>query len=104
MIETQAPAQTGETSMTGQQPAFRLNTRRNIAAFSTDILSFMTGMSFIPATIVLVGLASHLTADKTLLGVVAMMVSVAWFLPQIVAARIVHGKKHQKIYLVGASM
>ncbi len=81
-----------------------MNSRRNLIAFSTDILSFMTGMSFIPATIVLVGLASHMTQDKALLGVVAMMVSVAWFLPQIVAARIVHGKRRQKIYLVGAAL
>ena len=104
MVETQAPVQSGETAVTEQKPAFPLNSRRNFLAFGGDILSFMTGLSFIPATIVLVGLASHLTDDKTLLGVVAMMVNVAWFLPQIVAARIVHGKRHQKIYLVGASL
>ena len=73
-------------------------------AFSADILAFMTGMSFIPAAIVLVGMASHLTDDKALLGVVAMTGSVAWYLPQIIAARIVHGKKHQKVYLVTAAM
>src|SRR6266511_4113700 len=103
MVETQAPAQPGETSATEQQPAIPLNSRRNFMAFAMDMLSFMTGLSFIPATIVLVGLANHMTNDKTLLGVVAMTGSVAWFLPQVVAARIVHGKRRQKPYLVGAS-
>ncbi|MCL4505746.1 MAG: hypothetical protein M1140_06950 [Chloroflexi bacterium] len=84
--------------------AIPMDSRRNFLAFSADMLTFMTGLSFIPATIVLVGMASRLTADKALLGVVAMTGSVAWFLPQIIAARIVHGKKHQKGYLVGASL
>jgi MFS family permease len=81
----------------------QLDTRRNFLAFGGDMLTFMTGLSFIPATIVMVGMASRLTNDKALLGVVAMTGSVAWFLPQIVAARIVHGKQRQKKYLVGAS-
>ncbi len=85
-------------------PAAAQDSRRNFLAFSGDMLTFMTGLSFIPATIVLVGMASRLTADKALLGVVAMAGSVAWFLPQIIAARIVHGKKRQKGYLVGASL
>jgi len=82
---------------------FKTDSRRNFLAFSGDMLTFMTGLSFIPATIVMVGMASRLTTDKALLGVVAMTGSVAWFLPQIIAARIVHGKQHQKKYLVGAS-
>jgi MFS family permease len=104
MAETQTPAQTGEPTTALPQPTFELNSRRNFFAFSLDMLSFATGIAFIPATIVLVGLASHMTSDKTLLGVVAMTGSVAWFLPQIVAARIVHGKRRQKGYLVGASL
>ncbi len=81
----------------------KTDSRRNFLAFGGDMLTFMTGLSFIPATIVMVGMASRLTSDKALLGVVAMTGSVAWFLPQVIAARIVHGKQRQKIYLVGAS-
>jgi MFS family permease len=104
MAETQTPAQTGEPATALARPTFQLNSRRNFWAFTLDMLSFSTGIAFIPATIVLVGLASHMTSDKTLLGVVAMTGSVAWCLPQIVAARIVHGKRRQKRYLVGASL
>jgi MFS family permease len=103
MLETQSPAQTGN-STPSTPTEYKLNSRRNFWAFSLDMLSFSTGIAFIPATIVLVGLASHMTSDKTLLGVVAMTGSVAWCLPQIIAARIVHGKRRQKAYLVGASL
>ncbi|HEY3291356.1 MAG TPA: MFS transporter, partial [Anaerolineae bacterium] len=97
---TSADAALAET--TAAIPAV-MDSRRNFIAFGGDMLTFMTGLSFIPATIVMVGMASRLTSDKALLGIVAMAGSVAWFLPQIVAARIVHGKQHQKKYLVGAS-
>jgi MFS family permease len=74
--------------------------KRNSFVFIGDALTFITGLSFIPATTVLVGLASRLTDDKTLLGVVAMSWSVAWLIPQLVAARLVHGKRRQKPYLI----
>lgn len=90
--------------MSDTQPTIPINTTRNFVAFAADMLGFMVGLSFIPATIVLVGMASRLTNDKVLLGVVAMAGSVGWFLPQIVAARIVHGKKRQLPYLVGAAL
>jgi MFS family permease len=102
-LETPADAQP-PTEATAPAPIYALNSRRNFMAFAGDMLTFMTGLSFIPATIVLVGMASRLTSDKTLLGVVAMTGSVAWFLPQIVAARIVHGKRRQKPYLVMSSL
>jgi hypothetical protein len=44
---------------TDPSPA-RLDTRRNIAAYIGDSVSFFSGMAFIPATTVLVGLASTL--------------------------------------------
>ncbi len=81
-------------------PGYPVDARRNILAFSTDLATAMAGLSFVPATIVLVGLASRFTENKALLGIVAMIGSVSWFLPQIVSARIVHGKKHQKPYMV----
>ncbi len=77
-----------------------LDSRRNVLVFMGDAITFSTGMSFIPATTVLVGLASALTDDKALIGVVAMSWSVAWLIPQLVAARLVHGKRRQKPYLI----
>ena len=77
-----------------------LDSKRNIFVFIGDMVSFVTGLSFIPATTVLVGLASRLTDDKALIGVVAMSWSVAWLIPQLIAARMVHGKRRQKPYLI----
>ena len=62
------------------------------------------GTYFIPSTTVLVGLASQLTNDKTLIGAVGMTWSVSWFLPQLIAARIVRGKPRQKPYLMIPSL
>ncbi|MDW8352024.1 MAG: hypothetical protein RML99_08945 [Anaerolineae bacterium] len=81
-----------------------VDSRRNFLAFTGDMAAFMIGTYFIPATTVLVGLASQLTSDKTLIGVVGMTWSVTWFLPQLVAARIVRGKRWQKPYLVIPSL
>ncbi len=78
--------------------------RRNLFAFTSDIALFIVATYFIPATTVLVGLASQLTNDKTLIGVVGMTWSVTWFLPQLVAARVVRGKVPQKPYLVIPSL
>jgi MFS family permease len=109
-IEAQPPTHPDQPVVTRQQsggpvrPEMQIDSRRNFLAFAGDMLSFMTGLSFIPATIVLVGMASRLTDDKALLGVVAMTGAVAWFLPQIIAARIVHGKRRQKVYLVTAAL
>jgi MFS family permease len=74
--------------------------KRNIFVFIGDAVTFLTGLSFIPATTVLVGLASSLTDNKALIGVVAMSWSVAWLIPQLFAARLVHGKRRQKPYLI----
>ncbi len=88
------------TPSTSSPPAVSMDARRNVLVFMGDAITFSTGMSFIPATTVLVGLASALTADKVLIGVVAMSWSVAWLIPQLVAARLVHGKRRQKPYLI----
>ena len=77
-----------------------LDTRRNLIVYMGDTVSFLAGLSFIPATTVLVGLVSRLTSDKVLIGAVAMSWSVSWLIPQLVAARLVHGKHRQKPYLV----
>jgi MFS family permease len=77
-----------------------MDKRRNIFVYMGDTITFITGLSFIPATTVLVGLASRLTDDKALIGAVAMSWSVSWLIPQLVAARLVHGKRRQKPYLI----
>jgi MFS family permease len=81
-------------------PAFPLDAPRNVAAFTADTCTFVTATYFIPATTVLVGLASQLTDDKALIGVVGMTWSVSWFLPQLFAAQIVRGRPRQKPYLM----
>jgi len=81
-----------------------LDSRRNVLAFTSDICAFVVGTYFIPSTTVLVGLASQLTTDKALIGTVGMTWSVSWFLPQLIAARIVHGKERQKPYLMIPSL
>ncbi len=81
-----------------------VDARRNIVAYAADLALGMAGFSFIPAAIVLVGLADRLTDNKALLGIVAMTGSVAGFPSQIVAARAVHGKKRQKPYMVIPSL
>ena len=83
---------------------FRRDSRRNMVAYIGDTSSFLGGMFFIPATTVLVGLASALTSDKALIGVVAMSWTVASSIPQLVAAKLVHGKRRQKPYVVVPSL
>ncbi len=78
----------------------RLDTRRNVIAYTGDTIGFFTGMSFIPATTVLVGLASLLTSDKTLIGIIAMSWGVASLFPQLIAARLVQGKRRTKPMII----
>ncbi|HEY3289174.1 MAG TPA: MFS transporter [Anaerolineae bacterium] len=74
----------------------KMDTRRNVIAYTGDTVGFFSGMAFIPATTVLVGLASALTRDKTLIGIVAMAWGVASLFPQLIAARFVQGKRRTK--------
>ena len=77
-----------------------MDSKRNFFVFTGDIVTFGIGIYFIPTITVLVGLASKLTDDKALIGAVGMIWSVSWFLPQLVAARIVRGKRREKPYLI----
>ncbi len=90
---TSQPAQ--HSAAPAPAPA-RMDTRRNVVAYTGDTIGFFTGMSFIPATTVLVGLASTLTSDKTLIGIIAMAWGVASLFPQLIAARLVQGKRRTK--------
>ena len=89
-----------QSSLDAANTVVPLDLRRNQFVYAGDTISFISGLSFIQATTVMVGLASRLTDDKTLIGMVAMSWSVAWLIPQLVAARLVHGKRRQKPYLI----
>lgn len=103
LVETPAemPAGPANNAPLNEHPA---DTSRNVIAFTGDTTAFMVGTYFIPITTVIVGLASLLTSDKTLIGVVGMVWAVSWFLPQLVAARMVRGKHKQKPYLMIPSL
>lgn len=85
------------------QPPAKLDSRRNVIAYTGDTIGFFSGMAFIPATTVLVGLASALTKDKTLIGIVAMAWGVASLFPQLIAARFVQGKRRTKPIVILSS-
>ncbi len=80
-----------------------VNAPRNFAMYAGDMMAFLVGLNFIPTSTVLVALVSQLTDNKTLIGVVGMIGGAAWFLPQLFAARIVHGKRRKKPYLMAAA-
>ncbi len=64
-----------------------------------DMGSFSVGMYFMPTTTVLVGLASLLTDDKALIGIVGLAWKASWYLPQLLAARVIHGQPRKKPFL-----
>lgn len=61
--------------------------------------SFSVGMYFMPTTTVLVGLASLLTDDKALIGLVGLAWKASWYLPQLLAARLIHDQPRKKPFL-----
>jgi MFS family permease len=85
-------------------PTAPLDSRRNVVSFILDIAVFVAGLAFIPSATVIVGLASQLTEDKSLVGVAGMAFAVTWFLPQLFAARLVRNKPRQKAYIVIPSL
>jgi MFS family permease len=100
-VLAETPVEAAVTSASDALPDDHpLDARRNVITFTGDTTAFMVGTYFIPVTTVIVGLASLLTTDKTLIGVVGMVWSVSWFLPQLVAANMVRGKRRQKRYLM----
>lgn len=102
MITSLMAVQITDESQTQAEPpaATLVDGKHNFVVFTGDIVMFGIGIYFIPTITVLVGLASKLTSDKALIGAVGMIWSVSWFLPQLVAARIVRGKQRQKPYLI----
>jgi len=73
---------------------------RNRLAFGGDALFWGIGSAFIPLSTVITALAAALTHDKVLIGLISPAWFVANLLPQIVAARLVHGKRQTKPHMV----
>jgi Major Facilitator Superfamily len=85
-------------------PTPAVDDRRNISAFTLDISLFVTGIAFIPSSTVIVGLASLLTENKSLVGLAGMAFSVSWFLPQLFAAQLVRGHARLKPFVLIPSL
>ena len=62
------------------------------------------GIAFMPVSTVLTSLAAQLTNDKALIGALSLAWYVAYLLPQLFAARVVHGKPRSKPYSVWPSV
>ncbi|HQX09324.1 MAG TPA: MFS transporter [Thermoflexales bacterium] len=80
------------------------DSRRNLIAFFGDMGAFNIGMYFMPTTTILVGLASLLTDDKALIGIVGLAWKASWYLPQLLAARLLHGRPRKKPYLFWSAL
>ncbi len=74
--------------------------QRNKLAFGGDSMLWGIGTYFIPLTTVITALAAQLTTDKSLIGLISLAWYVAYLLPQLFAARMVHGKRRTKPYSV----
>lgn len=90
-----APLVAGDTS---NNPP--LDLLRNKLAFGGDSMFWGIGTYFIPLTTVITALAAQLTEDKSLIGLISLAWYVAYLLPQLFAARVVHGKRRTKPYSV----
>ncbi len=78
----------------------RIDTRRNLFAYIADIHFFNLGTYFAPVTTILVALASRLTTDNFLIGLISPAWSAGWALPQLFVAHFLHGKTKMKPYVV----
>jgi MFS family permease len=74
--------------------------RWNFRMLMVGYISFGTGITFISVSTVLPALAGELTRSAPLIGLVSTIFSGSWFLPQLLVARVLHGKPRQKPYLM----
>lgn len=65
---------------------------RNQIAFAADGAFFGIGMFFIPMATVMTALASQLTTDKAIIGLIPLAWQVAFLLPQLISVKLIHGK------------
>ena len=78
----------------------QLDARRNVFAFGTDIFSWNLGTFIVPVTTILAALAAKLTEDRALVGLVGLAWSAGWALPQLLGARLIHGKPRKLKYVI----
>lgn len=88
------------TPITNHKDNPPLDLRRNQLAFGGDGMLWGIGIYFIPLTTVITALAAELTNDKALIGLISLAWYVAYLLPQLFAARLVHGQQRTKPYSV----
>jgi hypothetical protein len=81
-----------------------LDLLRNKLAFGGDSMLWGFGIAFMPVGTVLTSLAAKLTDDKALVGTLSLTWYVAYLLPHLFAARLVHGKQRTKPYSVWPSL
>lgn len=77
-----------------------LDLLRNQLAFGGDTTMFGIGVYFMPLTTVVTSLAARLTDDKALIGAISLAWYVSYLLPQLFAARVVHGQRRLKRFSV----
>jgi len=74
--------------------------KRNFWAFVGDLGFFQIGMTFASSSTVIPSLFSRLTTSEVTIGVATGIISVAWMLPQLIAAGLTAGIKHKKAFVV----
>lgn len=77
---------------------------RNQIAFTADGSFFGIGMFFIPMATVMVALASQLTTDKAIIGLIPLAWQVAFLLPQLISVKLIHGKARMHRYSITFAM
>lgn len=86
--------------MASSPQSFPPNYRWNFRLFLVGNISFGTALNFVNVSSVMPALAGMLTTSAPLIGLVSTIYSGGWFLPQLLVARLVHGKARQKPYLM----
>jgi len=94
----------GAANTHNPRPNPPLDLLRNQLAFGSDSALFGIGIYFMPLTTVVTSLAAKLTDDKALIGAVSLVWYVSYLLPQLFAARVIHGKRRLKPFSVWPSV
>jgi len=73
--------------------------RRNVACFLVDYVAYAGGMAFINVTTVLPSLVRQFTDSAILIGLISAIQGAGWLLPQLVAARLVQGRRRKQRFI-----
>jgi MFS family permease len=74
--------------------------KRNLVFLTLDGTFFSAGSAFYDSTTVLPAFASTLTDSKAVIGFVASVRTIGWFLPQLVVANFTEGLRYKKRFIV----